>query len=420
LADLESGCGSRESGNERILAELDEMIPAVFFPGPLQDQLIRQELVVREPHLLKPMTDEDAMRLAIQEAYRGLGFVSPNPLVGCVILDSQSRFLAKGFHAQYGESHAEIQALKSLKTEDLKGAKVFVTLEPCAHQGKTPACAKTLAQLPIQKLVYGLIDPNPLVAGLGLEILKAAGIEVTEFQGLKAQLEEVCEHFLWNFRQQKVFVSLKVASSLDGQLALKTGESKWITDETSRQVAHLLRAAHDAILVGANTVLVDNPSLDIRSGILRPKTSKVIILDPKAVCLSQIKQLQLMKVHHPRDVYFVISDQISSPPNSENVQVIKLPDLGLGLDLNLLLTKLWQDGIRSLLVEGGAQVLSSFISESKAQRMYLFQAPMILGAKSGKAWTEQVNIGSMAGRISLKNQQFIPLATDLLITGNLH
>jgi diaminohydroxyphosphoribosylaminopyrimidine deaminase/5-amino-6-(5-phosphoribosylamino)uracil reductase len=382
--------------------------------------MIQQGLLIPEPEHLQPLTDEQAMRLAIQEAYKGLGAVSPNPLVGCVILDSKDRFLAKGYHAKLGEAHAEINALQNLKTEDLKDAKVIVTLEPCAHQGRTPSCAKALANLPLREVIFGLQDPNPLVAGQGAEIIRKAGIKATEFSILKAELEEVCEHFLWNFREQKVFVSAKVASSLDGQLALVSGESKWITDETSREIAHVLRAAHDAILVGSNTVQTDDPSLDIRAEAFKKKQIKVIILDSDALCLSRADQLKLANIHDPSNVYFVVSDQIPDPPNPWGANVISLPAQGLGLDLDLLLTKLWQLGMRSILIEGGAHVLSSFISEKKAQRLYLFQAPMILGAKGGKAWTEQVTITSMGGRIALANQQYISLAKDILITGTLN
>ncbi len=396
------------------------MIPALFFPQRLQSRWIQQGLLVSEPEHLQPMTDEQAMKLAIQEAYKGLGAVSPNPLVGCVILDAKDRFLAKGYHARVGQAHAEINALKGLDSEALQDAKVFVTLEPCAHEGRTPSCAKALARLPLREVIFGLVDPNPLVAGQGAAIIRQAGIKAREYGAMKTELEQVCEHFLWNFREKKVFLSAKVASSLDGQLALSTGESKWITDETSREIAHVLRAAHDAILVGANTVLTDDPSLDIRVEAFKNKKLKVLILDSDALCLSRADQLKLAKIHNPADVYFVISDQISSPPNPWGANVIGLPAKGLGLDLDLLLTKLWKLGLRSVLVEGGAHVLSSIISEKKAQRLYLFQAPMILGAKSGKAWTEQVSIGSMSERIALANQQYISLDKDFLVTGKLN
>ncbi len=380
--------------------------------------------MLAEPERGQPLSESFAMKLAIQEAYRGLGAVSPNPLVGCVILDSKDRFLAKGFHARYGGAHAEVNALVGLSTEELQGAKIFVTLEPCAHEGKTPSCAKNLANLPLREVIYGLVDPNPLVAGQGLEILTAAKIIVRPFVEFEIELKQLCEHFLWNMLQQKVFVSAKVATSLDGQLGLQTGESQWITDETSRAVAHVLRAAHDGLLIGSNTLRIDNPSLNIRSDYFPKRKNKIIILDSDALCLAEACKYKFVQFHAPEDVYFAISDQISSPPNPWGAQVIFLPvknqNPASGLDLNILLAMLWRVGIRSLLVEGGAHTLSSFINEMIVQRLYLFQAPMILGAKSGKPWSEQVSISSMSDRTSLKDPQFLHLAQDQLITGILN
>lgn len=396
------------------------MIPAIFFPDDLKLHLLAQNLLVAEPQPLQPLTDEQAMRLAIQEAYRGLGFVSPNPLVGCVILDSKNRYLSKGYHARYGEAHAEINALRGLNHEQLQGAKVFVTLEPCAHQGKTPSCAKALALLPLNEVIFGLTDPNPLVSGQGIDILKSAGIQTRNFPGLESELESVCEHFLYNIREHRVFVTAKVASSLDGQLALSSGESKWISDEASRKVSHILRAAHDALLVGANTVLTDDPALNIRVPGFEGKKSKIIILDSDALCLAKLADLQISKVHSPQDLCFAISDRISNPPNPLGTSIIALPAQGLGLDLNVLLGRLWDWGLRSLFIEGGAHALSSFIGQKLAQRLYLFQAPLILGAKGGKAWTEQVKINSMDQRILLKNQKYISLQQDFLVTGKLN
>lgn len=365
------------------------MLPALFFPETIQDRRLEPE-----PDRGQVLSDVQAMKLAIQEAYLGLGYVSPNPLVGCVILNSKNQFLSKGFHARVGEAHAEIDAMKKLQLQDLKGARVFVTLEPCAHQGRTGSCAKALSETEVHEVIYGLQDPNPLVAGKGAEILKAAGKKVSLFAELQPQLEQVCEHFLINFREQRPFVSLKVASSLDGQMGLKTGESKWITDETSREISHVLRAAHDAILVGANTLRIDQPSLNIRHSRFPGKLNKVVILDSSGDLEKNFNSLSIAKHHRREDVIF-----------------------DSGRDLKGLLTKLWGLGVKSILVEGGAQVLSSFINEMRADRLYLFQAPMICGAKSGKSWSEQVSISSMSERISLQNLDMLRLNADVLMTG---
>lgn len=373
---------------------------------------------IHEPQKGESLSPLQAMQIAIAEAYKGIGAVSPNPLVGCVILDSQMRFLSKGYHQKIGGHHAEINALNGLSEADLKGATVFVTLEPCAHEGRTPSCAKALAKLPIKKLVYGLQDPNPLVAGQGAEIVKSAGIQVELFNELQDELEEVCEHFLWNFREKKVFVSLKVASSLDGFMGLQNGESKWITSEQSREIAHVLRAAHDAIVVGRGTLLADNPKLNVRHPRLDKKL-KVIVLDSNGIALSKLNELELAKHHDSKNLYFIVSDKHKDLMNPLGVNIVRVPTEAGFLSLKSLLAELWNLGIKSIFVEGGARVLSSFISEGLAQRLYLFQAPILLGAKAGRSWSEQVKIDSMSSRISLKNHKLIKLDVDSLMTGRL-
>lgn len=385
------------------------MIPAIWFPASLGKNL--------NVKIGDQLTDGQAMQLAVQEAYRGLGFVSPNPLVGCVVLDASNKFIASGYHAKVGEGHAEVNAIKGLSNDVLRGAKVFVTLEPCAHQGKTPSCAKMLAKLPIQKVIFGLVDPNPLVAGQGAEIIRAAGIEVEEFKNFKEELEQVCEHFLWNFREKKPFVTLKVASSLDGQMGLKSGESKWITDSTSREVSHILRAAHDAIMVGSQTVLLDDPSLDVRYQGLEHKKLIVFVLDPDGLALKKSAKLKITSTHARENLFYITSSDFSDLNSESQHQVLKIKMDKNSFNLDELLTSLWKMGVRSLFVEGGAHTLSSFILQKKAQRMYIFQAPVILGAKSGKSWSEQVSIKGMEDKISLKCLQILKLEADLLITG---
>lgn len=399
------------------------MLPYSFFPEVLKPKLSRQGLLIAEPKLGQVLTETEAMALAIQEAYLGLGMTSPNPLVGCVVLNSKNEFLSKGFHAVVGQAHAEVNALRGLSESDLKGAQVFVTLEPCAHQGRTPSCAQMLAKLPIARVVYGLKDPNPLVAGKGAQIIQDAGIQAKlyhpkdEEEDLSFSLNQVCEHFLFNFIKQKPFVSLKVASSLDGQMGLKTGESKWITDSYSRELSHALRAAHDATLVGSGTVRTDNPSLDIRHPKIS-KANKVIILNASGDLLKRLPEMQLMKVHLPENVFVAVSDQLNLADNPAKVQIVPVSlDQQGHLEIDILLEKLWKLGIKSIFVEGGAQVLSAFLTKKAAQRLYFFQAPMILGAKGGKPWSEQVMISSMNQGMTLKNTKVIQLQQDVLTTG---
>ncbi|WP_413289821.1 bifunctional diaminohydroxyphosphoribosylaminopyrimidine deaminase/5-amino-6-(5-phosphoribosylamino)uracil reductase RibD [Bdellovibrio sp. HCB337] len=369
------------------------------------------------------LSPEQSMQLAIDEAYKGATRVSPNPLVGAVVLDSEGNFLASGYHEFYGGPHAEVNALKNISMEQLQGATVFVTLEPCAHEGKTPSCAKMMAKLPLKKVIFGLVDPNPLVAGQGAAILQAAGIQTEVFSethpGFKDTLEEVCEAFLWNFRQKKVFVSLKIAQSMDGQIGLKTGESKWITNETSREQAHYLRAAHDATLIGAGTLAADNPSLDIRHPQIQKK-NKVVIVDPQGRLLKEASTLNLTRLHEASHLFWCVSEKSQEGGDVAFAKVLKVKELGGGLlDLQDLLLQLWNQGLRSVMIEGGAFTASQFLKAGLVNRLYLFQAPVIIGSGEGLSWTSAFGITEMKQRLVVKNLRTQNLAGDLLLTGRL-
>lgn len=356
------------------------------------------------------LTADQAMKLAIDVAIGGAPFVSPNPLVGCTVVDREHRFLAFGFHHKYGEHHAEVDALLKLTNDELKNSTFYVTLEPCAHRGKTGSCAQRLALLPVDKVIFGLIDPNPLVAGQGAEILKSAGKKVFEYQGpLKNELNELCEVFLKNQIQKKVFVAAKVATSLDGQIALKSGESKWITSNASRNYVHELRSYYDAVLVGRRTIEIDNPSLNIRHENIQKNTA-LIILDPHSTLLQKInlgKDFKFLSCHRTEKVFFAVHEKIES-----NYQQIVFSDLQNLLEL------IWQQGLRSVFVEGGAATVSSFLSLGLLDRLYLFMAPVIIGAGNGLAWTQNYQISSLDSKICLRNVKSRRFGDDFLITGH--
>lgn len=358
----------------------------------------------------KIISQEDAFRLALHEAARGAPYVSPNPLVGCVIVDESNRLLATGYHAKYGEAHAEADALRKLKPEQLKNATVYVTLEPCAHQGKTPSCAKALAQFPIRKVVYGLQDPNPLVSGQGAEILRQAGIEAIEYQGLlKSEIEDICEVFLKNFREKKIFVAAKIASSLDGQIALKNGESRWITGPESREKVHELRAAYDAILVGRRTIEIDNPSLNIRHPQIQ-KENVVVVLDPSAKLLEKInagKKFQFLETHSKSKIVFAVN---SVQSHIDFKQVVFS-------DLSSLHAELWKLGLRSLFIEGGAQTYSRYLESGLIDRLHLFLAPSIIGAQNGLSWSSAFGVPTLADKSYLSVVKTERYGVDFYLTG---
>lgn len=354
------------------------------------------------------LSDEQAMQLAIQEAYKGAPFVSPNPLVGCVILDENHKFLSSGYHHKYGQPHAEVDAYTKLSEQELHNAQVFVTLEPCAHEGKTPSCAKALAKMPIKRVIFGLEDPNPLVAGQGAQIIRDAGISCLEYDGeLKADLEDTCEVFLKNFREQKTFVAAKVAQSLDGQIALASGESKWITSESSREFVHELRAWYDAVIVGRNTIETDNPSLNVRHPEIQ-KENYLIVIDPEGKILESGKWYKFLELHKKEKIIFATKKEIKA-----DYQTIKFTDL------NDLLRQLWQMKIKSVFIEGGAHTYSSFLSAGLIDRLHIFTAPVIIGSGEGLSWSKYFSIPTLAQKLVLKNVKHKTFAPDQYLTGRL-
>lgn len=348
---------------------------------------------------------EQAMLLAMEQARRGLGRVSPNPPVGAVILNSKGELLSTGYHRALGADHAEIMAIKNNK-HSLERAVLYVTLEPCAHQGLTPSCADQLANLPFSKVCIGLKDPNPKVFGRGIERLRTAGIEVEIYKGLLInQLEELIEIFSCNMREQKPFVALKIASSLDGSIAVFG--RKWITNKLSREYVSLLRGHYDAVCIGVHTFLTDNPRLNSRHPYFIDQENTVILMDPKGLSLTALKDSRLFQVRDPSKVIIVTqqpSKFISLPCNV--IQQNESP-----FDLDQLLKQLFQKGIRSILVEGGGEVFSSFLKIS--HRIYLFLSPFLAGGKGQKHWwNEKVDFP-----VNLSSVRTLGFQEDILITG---
>lgn len=390
---------------------------------------------INEWPLGRQLTDKEAMSLAISEAAKGLGFVSPNPAVGCVILDKNSCLIAKGHHEKYGGPHAEVNALNAVTDKDqLIDARVFVTLEPCAHFGKTPPCAHRLASLPLSEVIFGLYDPNPLVQGKGANFIRSAGIKTTHFldqldqskpseqQEYLEKLEQVCEVFLKNMKDQRPFISLKVATSLDGMLALTDGQSQWITGPESRLETHRLRAIHEGILVGVNTFLADNPSLNVRHPRFPQKKNRVIVLDPQGRGLLRLTGSKLLAHHEAEDIIWVTSASYESIiDNPWGIQIIQVPTEKGGqspFELSTLLQSLWDMGLRSILVEGGAQTLSQFIRQKLADRLYLFMGPKLIGGQNGTLWTNLVGpIKNLGESQCLSRPMVTSLGDDILITG---
>ena len=376
-----------------------------------------------------PVSITQAFRLAVNEAKRGLGNVSPNPPVGCAILDAEGELIGLGYHKKFGQAHAEVEAHKAvIEKGRLRGATVIVTLEPCAHYGKTPPCAEFLASLPIDRVVYGLSDPNPKVNGGGEAILRKNGktvqtldscpeISMIDRDQLRVELEELTEQFLLRHRLGRPFYSLKVATSLDGKVALDSGESKWITGELARAETHQLRHFYDAVLVGAGTVLQDDPKLNIRLK-LDTIENHLIILDPKnqlsAKSLNEIREFNFYKVRDPKKVIHITSHPMSGF-GFDNL-VCNCGEDGF-FDLRQISAPLLERNLQGVFIEGGAATYGEFLRQKLVDRVYHFQAPIIMGR--GMGWSELFAIEKLADSPRLKWIKKMNFGDDTLTTGRI-
>ena len=299
------------------------------------------------------------MRLAIETAKQGRVCFTQSS-VGCVILDRERRFLSRGAHLKWGEGHAEINAVNRVgDPSKLREAVVYVTLEPCAHRGKTSSCARFLAELPIKTIYYAVMDPNPEVSGRGLEILKTCNKEVVHFKKYESQCKKLCEQFFFHIKNQRPFVALKIGASLDGKIALQSGQSQWITGEKARGYGRKLRAYYDATLVGAGTVLQDDPTLNFRETEFEDKKDNHIILfDPRGKIPDIFPKTRIGQVHSPDNIFVLTSLEHTRRWSKTDVQVIAWTPGKQAWQKALC--ELYGKGLSSVFVEGGAYVLDRF------------------------------------------------------------
>lgn len=329
--------------------------------------------------------DYKFMKKALRLAAKGAGYVSPNPLVGCVIVADDGTEIGSGYHERYGKAHAEINALESVQnTAALAGATVYVTLEPCAHTGKTPPCAKALRDLPLSRVVVALKDPNPKVNGGGIRILKEAGIRV-ETGLLEDEARRQNEFFLHYITTGKPFVTLKVAQTLDGYIAAPDGSSQWITGQEARKRVHRWRSLYDAVLIGRNTALTDNPRLTVRH--VEGRQPRRIVIDgplslPASLNLftDQFEDRTYVITHNEK-AYREKGDPMLRmlSPNSFSGQTLLVRNRQGHTDLEQALSLLARDNIASVLVEPGSDLLRAFITQQLADKLELFIAPKLLG-----------------------------------------
>jgi diaminohydroxyphosphoribosylaminopyrimidine deaminase/5-amino-6-(5-phosphoribosylamino)uracil reductase len=318
------------------------------------------------------------MALALRLAERGLGQTWPNPTVGCIVV-RDGRIIGRGWTQPGGRPHAEVEALARAGAGAL-GASAYVSLEPCAHYGRTPPCTMALLHAGVRRVVVAVNDPDPRVDGKGIAQLSQAGVEV-EVGLLRAEAEALNAGFFSRIRRGRPLVTLKLASSLDGRIATRSGASRWITGEAARARAHLLRASHDAIMVGSGTALADDPALTCRLPGLEPRSPLRVVLDSR-LRLSASSRLAI----GARDVptWLVTSEQapaargrVLERAGVRLLRVAAAPEGGL--DLARVLAMLAKEGLSRVLVEGGAELAGALLRARLVDRLVWFQAPLVIG-----------------------------------------
>ena len=360
-------------------------------------------------------SDEKFMKLALSLAEKGRGYVNPNPLVGAVIV-KDGKVIGEGYHTAFGKSHAEIEAINSA-TEDIKGATMYVTLEPCCHQGKTPPCTEAIIKNQLARVVVATTDPNPLVSGSGIEKLKQSNIEITV--GVLEEMAKIQnEVFIHYMTTNLPFTILKYAMSLDGKIACHTGDSKWITSEKSRTDVHRLRSSVSAVVTGIGTILSDDASLNVRLIDSKGKEPHRIVVDSTARISLDAKILNL---DSKSDTYIAVTEAASDE------KLRKLEDYGAKIimtkskDGKVDLEELWKElgflGMDSILIEAGEQLNAALLEAKLVNKIRAYIAPKIIGGTNAKSPIGGYGASSMSEVINLKSMNVDYVENDFVVEG---
>jgi diaminohydroxyphosphoribosylaminopyrimidine deaminase/5-amino-6-(5-phosphoribosylamino)uracil reductase len=362
--------------------------------------------------------DKLFMKLALGLARRGLGRTSPNPAVGAVIVKN-GRVIGKGYHERAGFDHAEVRAIKSARGKTA-GSTLYVNLEPCDHFGKTPPCTEVIIKSGIKRVVAAMRDPNPLNNGKGFKRLREAGISVTS--GILAdEAVRLNEAFIKYITTGSPFVTVKTAQSLDGKIAAKTGDSRWITGERSRRYVHELRRNADAVLVGANTVIRDDPLLTSRTGRGEERQPIKIIVD------SGLKISDAAKIFGRHSPAKVILATTKKAPRSKidkfkkmGCDILILKEKNGKVDMRKMIKALGKKGITNVLVEGGGELIGSLADERLVDKFLFFISPKIIGGRDAKGPVGGEGVRKISHALILKNIRYKNFGDDLLIEGYLN
>ncbi len=358
---------------------------------------------------------EKYMQRAIELAKMGMGYTSPNPMVGCVVV-KDDEIISEGYHERYGEYHAERNALMRCR-QDTAGAQLYVTLEPCCHHGKTPPCTDIIIEKGIAEVYIGSLDPNPLVDGGGIKVLKEHGIKVKS--GIcKKECDELNEVFFHYIKSGMPFVALKYAMTLDGKIACANGDSKWITSENARAHVHKLRKQYTGIMVGIGTVLKDDPMLNCR-------IEKGV--DPvRIICDSHLRippDSQIVKSAKNIKTYvFATDERMENLKKAKQLEAKKVNVVWQTardrVDLDDALRYLGKEGIDSILVEGGSTLNSSLIEQGLIQKVYAYIAPKIVGGKNAPGPVGGIGVVKMSDALKLTNISMMQIGCDYIVEGS--
>ncbi len=323
------------------------------------------------------MSEKHFLEIAERMAFRAVGTTYPNPPVGAIIVKN-GIILSRGWTQPKGVPHAEVHAINQIKNKrDLRGAHLYCTLEPCSHKGKAPPCVNKIIELKFAKVTISQIDKNPLVNSSSIKKLRSAGIKVV-IKNFGDQVRGLNKIFFNSLKDNKPFITLKIASTVDGKIATESYESKWITNSTSRMIGHKLRSINECMLVGTGTIRIDNPRLDCRLDGLYTRSPDIFVLDRK---LNLSKNLKIFK-NKNRKIYIFHSDKLKKKkPISKNIKYIKIIEANNVLDIEEVIKKIAYLGYMRILVEGGAKLSASLLNENLIDEIAWFRASKIMGNK---------------------------------------
>lgn len=358
------------------------------------------------------MNDIDYMKLALQLAEKGAGWTSPNPMVGAVIV-KDGHIIGQGYHEKYGGLHAERNALASC-TQSPDGAQMYVTLEPCCHHGKQPPCVEAILDAGIRRVIVGSEDPNPLVNGKGVRILREHGVEVAEHV-LQEECDQLNEVFFHYIRTNLPFVVMKYAMTLDGKIAAYTGESKWVTGEAAREHVHRQRNRYRAIMAGVGTVLADDPLLTCR---IESGRNPVRIICDSRLRTPFTSRIAATAGQVPTVLATCCEDEKKhSLYQKAGFHILCLPEENGHVDLRALMQQLGQAKIDSILIEGGGTLHWSALESGIVQKLQAYIAPKIFGGETAKTPVEGIGFSSPAKAVKLKNSTVVKIGEDYLVEG---